>query len=158
MNLNPFAPIFDLVDTALDKFFPDADAEEKRGLEKFLTELRVRAGLIQGQLEINKEEAKHGSIFVAGWRPFIGWVCGCGLVYNFILHPLLCWGLGMLQAFEVVPFAVVMADKTVYKVIAPPSLDLGVIISLLSGMLGLGAIRSYEKKNGVARLSIKGGV
>lgn len=86
--------------------------------------------LVQGQLEINKTEAKHGNVFVAGWRPFIGWICGLGLAWNFVIAPLVSWG-----AF--------LAGVDIGNA---PSLDIGELITLLFGMLGLGGMRSYEKR------------
>lgn len=157
MNLNPFSAVFDLIDTAVDKVFPDADAEAKRKADKFMAELKGMLSLAIGQMEVNKEEAKHGSIFVAGWRPFIGWVCGAGLAYSFLIYPFLLWVFGLAQALEWIPMFILLKDGTRAAVTAPPAVDIGVIFSLVTGMLGLGATRSYEKKQGVARLSIKGG-
>lgn len=85
---------------------------------------------MQVQAEINRQEAQHRSIWVAGWRPFIGWVCGAGLAWSFILHPLLTWILKIF-APEVEP---------------PPPVEVGTLITLLGGMLGMTAARTYEKK------------
>jgi hypothetical protein len=95
-------------------------------------------GLVQGQLEINKVEAQHGSIFVAGWRPAVGWICGIALGWNFIVHPMLLW-----IAF-VVPEAPIDLSTA-------PQLDTGELMTVLLGMLGLGGLRTYEKRVGVAR-------
>ena len=92
-----------------------------QGLENALT---------TGQLEINKTEAQHDSIFVAGWRPFIGWVCGTALVYSFIIHPLLGWGLALCTSCVAV---------------APPMIEMGALMTVLLGMLGIGAQRSFDK-------------
>ena len=79
------------------------------------------------QLEVNKTEAAHKSLFVAGWRPFIGWCCGLGLLYSVLLAPLLdIW-------FEM------------------PAIDSSILMPTMTGMLGLGALRSYEKVKGVSR-------
>lgn len=96
---------------------------------------RIEAGLPAAQIEVNKVEAASTSLFVAGWRPFCGWVCGSALAYNFILQPFL--------AFFI----------TLYKWQAPPlpSLDIGALMTVLLGMLGLGGLRSYEKVQGVSR-------
>jgi hypothetical protein len=99
------------------------------------------SGLVQGQLDINKEEAKHPSIFVAGWRPFIGWVCGISLAYNFIAQPMLLW------LAWVIPEGADMANA--------PKLDVGDLMTILLGMLGLGGLRTYEKKIGEARENMK---
>lgn len=80
--------------------------------------------LIKIQNEVNKIEAQHRSIFVAGWRPFIGWVCGLALLYNFILRDIIAW---------------VIPDQI------PPALQMDQLITILLGMLGLGGLRTYEK-------------
>ena len=81
--------------------------------------------LIELQAEINKIEAQHRTIFVAGWRPFIGWVCGVALAYNFILRDLLVWFLSPEQV--------------------PPALQMEHLMTVLIGMLGLGGMRTFEK-------------
>lgn len=86
---------------------------------------------LQGQLDTNKQEAASQSLFVAGWRPFIGWVCGSGLAIQFIVNPIFTWIAAL--AKHPVQF---------------PSLDLGTLMTLLFGMLGLGAMRTYEKVQG----------
>lgn len=79
------------------------------------------------QLDVNKAEAAHKSLFVAGWRPFIGWCCGLGLLYSVLLAPLLdIW-------FEM------------------PAIDSSILMPTMTGMLGLGVLRSYEKVKGVSR-------
>ena len=82
----------------------------------------------KAQAEINKIEAQHKSLFVAGWRPFIGWVCGSALAFNFVLNPLITW---MSEIFA--------------KDVTPPVLDMGELYPLVLALLGLGAYRSYEK-------------
>ena len=81
--------------------------------------------LIELQGEINKIEAQHRTIFVAGWRPFIGWVCGFALAYNFVLRDMLIWYFG--------------------EVSAPPALQMEHLMTVLVGMLGLGGMRTFEK-------------
>ena len=87
------------------------------------------------QTEINKAEAENASIFVSGWRPFIGWVCGVSLGFNFIIRPLLNYIL--LVFFTETPIM--------------ESLDIGVLTTLVTGMLGFGALRTYEKNKDRAR-------
>lgn len=91
--------------------------------------------IVQGQLKVNMKEAEHSSIFVAGWRPFIGWVCGVGVAWNYVIQPLVMWG-----AFL---YGVDLKN--------PPQLDISDLLVLLGGMLGLGGLRTYEKSVGVAR-------
>ena len=87
------------------------------------------------QVELNKIEAAHKSLFVAGWRPFIGWVCGLALFYNFVLRDLMVWGL-MLSAQETPP---------------PPVLHIDVLTTILYALLGLGGMRTFEKLQGRAK-------
>lgn len=86
------------------------------------------------QIEVNKEEAKHRNIFVSGWRPFIGWICGGALAYHFVLQPVLAFTASALGSPIILP-----------------TFDMQSLLTVLMGMLGLGAMRSYEKVYGVAR-------
>jgi len=81
--------------------------------------------LISLQTKINEIEAGHRSIFVAGWRPFIGWICGIALAYNFIIRDLFIW---ILKPVDI-----------------PPALQMEHLMTVLLGMLGLGGLRTYEK-------------
>lgn len=114
---------------------PDPN-ERARAKEKVEGEmLSAMTSLVQGQLEINKEEAKHASIFVAGWRPGIGWICGIALGWNFIIQPIVSW----------------IAFASGVDLEGVPTLDTGELTTILLGMLGLGGLRTYEKRLGVAR-------
>jgi hypothetical protein len=81
------------------------------------------------QIDVNKQEARHRTIFVAGWRPFIGWVCGVALLYNFILRDIFAWVIRLHDA----------------SIEAPPELAMEHLMTVLIGMLGLGGMRTYEK-------------
>ena len=121
------------------RFIPDKNAREQ-AREQFESQMLVAmTGLVQGQLEINKVQAQHGSVFVAGARPAIMWICGAGIAWNFVVKPILMWG-----AF------VVGIDLT-----EAPELDTSELTTILLGMLGLGGLRTYEKRLGVARNSVK---
>lgn len=121
-----------------DKERLDAQIEmQKLGIEV----AKVEAGLVQGQLEINKTEAQHTNIFVSGWRPAIGWIGATSMAYQFILYPLLVWGWSLLQANGWVP-----TDMR-----PPPMLDTEALWVILSGMLGIAGLRSVEKVRGVAQ-------
>ncbi len=119
----------------LDKIFPDKTKADEAKLKLLelqqqgaLAELEATAKLAQGQLAINVEEAKSSNIFVAGWRPSIGWVCSIALAYEFLIRPVAI-GFGYSQF---------------------PDLPMGDLNTLLFGMLGLGALRTVEKVKGVA--------
>ena len=87
------------------------------------------------QLQINLAEAQHSSVFVAGWRPFIGWVCGMSIANNYILRP---WAIAVLS--------------TMGKTFEFPVIDLTLMIPIMTGMLGIAGMRSYEKKNGISKI------
>ena len=126
----------DLITT--DKERLSAELELRRlGLE----EGRIEADLVRGQLQVNQAEATSSSLFVAGWRPAIGWIGAGALGYQFLLYPLLVWVWSLLQARGVVP-----GDLQ-----PPPMLDTSALWVVLSGMLGIAGLRSVEKVKGVAR-------
>ena len=111
----------------LDKFIEDKDQKNALAHEIATMSERHANEALKGQLEINKVEAAHKSLFVAGWRPAIGWVCMLGLLYNTIIANVLSiW-------------------------IEVPEVDTTLLVPVMMGMLGLGAMRSYEKVNHVSR-------
>lgn len=119
-----------------DKERLDAEIEMRRvGIEA----AKIDAGLLAGQHEINKEEAKHQSIFVAGWRPAVGWVCVVALGYQFVLYPLLTWAWAWLQSAGFVDAALS----------PPPLLDVDALMVLITGLLGLAGARTFERVKGV---------
>ncbi len=115
----------------IDQFVETDD--EKRAAEIIKARMMMKPSL--AQIELNKIEAGHRSIFVAGWRPFIGWVCGFALAYNFIIRDLIAW---------------VMVN-TGATASLPPDLAIGELMTVLLGMLGLGAMRTAEKFGGKAK-------
>lgn len=126
-------PLFSFGEKLLDKFVttPEEKARAQFELTKLLTETESKELL--AQLEINAREASHASIFVAGWRPFVGWICGFGLLYQAVIHNLLAW----------------MAKANGWEL--PPTPDTDILIYVLGGLLGLGTLRTYEKKSGVTK-------
>lgn len=110
--------------------------EERQNAKLRLIELQQKGQL--AQLAVNATEAQHENIFVAGWRPFIGWVCGIAFAYNFILQPMLTFG--------------IWAASTYFGVVVPfdqlPDLDMTSLLTVLGGILGLGTLRTYEKATG----------
>lgn len=116
--------------TVLDKFIPDPEARAK-------AEEALRNALLswdQGQMQVNAAEAASRSLFVAGWRPFIGWVCGATLAWQYVLVPLALWA----------------AAIGGVHLPTPPSLD-DILWQLMFAMLGMGGLRTFEKIKGVAR-------
>lgn len=124
-------PVSDLLKQVIPDPNARKEAEEKLELLEQSGELQV----ILGQLGINQTEAAHKSLFVAGWRPFVGWTCGVSLAYNFVLYPFL-------------QFVCVLVMDSPPEF---PVLDTGELMTVLLGMLGLGGLRTYEKYKGVSR-------
>ena len=140
MALDPVTAGIGLVDTFIGKFVKDKDLAAKLQAEARSQEFSGDVSLALGQIEINKVMAANGSIFVSGARPFIMWVCGFGLAYAFILSPMM-------------RFVATIAMDTPPEF---PILDLSELTPILLGILGLGGMRSYEKRHNVARSSLKG--
>ncbi len=106
------------------------DPNKRREIELKLAQLEQ--AINQGQIEINKTEAKHASVFVAGWRPFLGWVGGSAMAYVFILSPLIEWAC------------------SIYGLsIEPPQIDGTMLFNLVLALLGFGGLRTFEKTKGV---------
>lgn len=118
----------------LDQFIEDKDQNARLAHEISTMAERHAQDLAKGQLEVNKAEAASRNVFVAGWRPFIGWVCGVAMAYNYVLQPMLIFGLAQ-------------ADYLVTL----PSIDLSEMMPVLLGMLGLGGLRSFEKFKGLSK-------
>ena len=134
MSLDPVTALLDVGGKLIDKLFPDPTQKAAANYELLklhqqgeLALLAQEVALAKTQTDVNQEEAKSTNWFVSGWRPYIGWICGTGLAYQFLVYPILI-------AFQ---------PKIV-------SLDMGTLITLLAGMLGLGTLRSFEKSKGVA--------
>lgn len=145
MSFDPISALFGIGETLVNRLVadPNAKAEQLFRLEELrqqgdLAQLQAHIQSLVGQLEINKTEAQHKSIFVAGWRPFVGWICGLSLAYAAMIEPLarfICAAYGV-------------ADEL-------PHVDSMLTMQVLFGMLGLGAYRTYEKKQGVASDTMK---
>ena len=145
MSFDPISALFDLGKSAIDKIWPDPikRAEELRKLEEMkqrgdLEELNAQVKLLTGQMEVNKIEASSKNVFVAGWRPFVGWVCGLGLAYASIIEPLMRF----------------IASTNGYEG-EFPVIDTSITMQVLLGMLGLGVMRTREKEKGVHKDSLK---
>ena len=123
------------VSNLLGKFIEDKDMKNKLAHEVATMDENHAQELAKGQLEINKAEAQHKSIFVAGWRPFIGWTCGIALAWHFVLQPLIM--------FLSVLFGLTLPEL--------PAFDMGSLMTVLMGMLGLGGLRTYEKQKGLTK-------
>tara|TARA_Y100001963_G_scaffold145142_1_gene218318 strand:+ start:833 stop:1228 length:396 start_codon:yes stop_codon:yes gene_type:complete len=119
----------------LDKFIEDKDQKNALAHE-IATLAQKQAHEAQlAQVEVNKQEAQHRSIFVAGWRPFVGWVCGIALAYHFVLAPIILFSVSI----------------TGVQIPELPSFNMETLTTVLLGMLGLGGLRSFEKYKGVSK-------
>jgi len=118
----------------LDKFIEDKDQKNALAHQIATMSERHAQELAKGQLEVNKAEAASASLFVAGWRPAVGWVCVLGMASNFVLIPM-------------VNFILALAESS----ITVPLIDTSTMMPVLLGMLGLGAMRSAEKIKKVSR-------
>ena len=118
----------------LDKVIEDKDQKNALAHEIATMAERHAQELAKGQLEVNKAEAAHKSLFVAGWRPFIGWICGVAMLANFLLIPMANFVLDLTGSTNTIPL-----------------IELETMMPVLMGMLGLGAMRSYEKVKKVSR-------
>ncbi len=113
----------------LDKFIPDADEKAQLAHEiATLAQKQAHESAI-AQVKVNEKEAQHRSIFIAGWRPFVGWTCGVALFYHFIVQPVLMF----------------FMDKPA------PSFDMSTLSTILMGMLGLGGLRTFEKYKSITK-------
>lgn len=133
MNPLLIAPILDLGKNLLDRFFPNPE-EKAKAEAQFLQMLQEQElKKIIAQLEINAAEAANPHLFVAGWRPFIGWCCGAGFLWATIGQPVFAW----------------VATAKGWP--APPEIDTEVLLYVLGGMLGLGTLRTFEKTKNVTK-------
>lgn len=141
LDLTGLGSLFDFGGKLIDKIFPDPQKAQEAKIELFklqqsgeLAVLAAETSLAKGQLDVNLEEAKSANWWVSGWRPACGWVGAAGLAYSAILEPFARFvaavGFGYMGVF--------------------PVLDTTITMQILFGLLGLGAMRSYDKKNKVA--------
>lgn len=126
LDLTGLGAVSDLAGSVINKIWPDKTEAEKQ-------QLAAAVSLVQSQLEVNKVEAASPSVFVSGWRPFIGWVCGTACAWNWIGLPIAKMGLLMYgHPLDLAPA------------------DISEMMPVLMGLLGLGSLRTFEKVKGVA--------
>lgn len=120
---DPISEGIGLARDLIGRFFPDKSEEERNQLALALVEL-------QGQLATNTAEASNPSVFVSGWRPFVGWICGTGFAVQYVVGPFVTWGSALWG-----------------HTVNLPGLDVAALSTLLLGMLGLGGMRTVERLN-----------
>lgn len=140
MSFTGLSEAFNLGSKILDKLFPDPQKKQEAQIELLrleqsgvLAQLDSETKLALAQNEVNKQEAASPNWFIAGWRPFIGWSCGFIFCANYIGVPFLAW---ISPLFDIPP---------------PPRLEIGEVLPVLLGMLGLGSMRSVEKVKGALK-------
>jgi hypothetical protein len=126
---------------SVGKVASDLITTDKERIELELEGRRIDQATDLAQMEVNKTEAQNQNLFVAGWRPAVGWVGAAAMAYQFLAYPLLVWSWTWMQAEQIVP----------QDVKPPPMLDTEALWVILSGMLGIAGMRSFEKTRGVAR-------
>lgn len=119
----------------LDKFIEDKDAKNAMAHEIATMAEKAAHEAAMAQIEVNKAEAQHKSLFVSGWRPSVGWICSIAMGYHFVLQP-------------VIVFAATAAGATLPDL---PEFDMDSLMTVLLGMLGLGGLRTYEKQKGLTK-------
>ena len=131
-------PILGLAKVAgeiVDQLWTSDEEKDEARFKREALKAKLESAVLQEVHATNRAEATHRSIFVAGWRPYIGWTCGTALAYHFLAHPLIAWAVAI-WAPHITP---------------PPDIDVAALYPLLMGMLGLGAVRTYEKVKGAAK-------
>ena len=118
----------------LDKFIEDKDQKNQLAHEISTMAERHAQELAKGQLEINKAEAQSRNVFIAGWRPFLGWTMGFAMAYNYVIQPIAIFVLGQLD-----------------YLVTLPALDMTEMMPVLLGMLGLGSQKKNKKKIGISK-------
>ena len=133
--INAATPALGQLFGLVDSLFTTEDEREKAKLK--VLELHHQGAL--GQLAVNQVEAAHENIFVAGWRPFIGWICGLSFAWSFLLFPI----------FTAIVSYIAQINEVQVDFGGVPQADMEVMLPVMMGMLGLGALRSWEKINNV---------
>lgn len=135
MAFDPITAALQLGSTLIDRLVPDKTAAAAAKVQLIEMQTKGELDQITGQLTVDQAEAGSKSTFVAGWRPFVGWACGAAFIYAFIVQP-------MTQA-------VLVIFHSNFDPAKMPKLDITEMLPVLFAMLGMGALRSFDKTNGV---------
>jgi hypothetical protein len=133
MNPLILGPVLEIGRSILERLFPDPTEKAKAEADMLILLQTHDLQRVLGQLEVNAREATSPHMFVAGWRPFVGWCCGAGFLWATIGQPVFGW----------------VATAKGWP--PPPQIDTDVLLYVLGGMLGLGTLRSFEKAKGVSK-------
>lgn len=134
MAFDPLSAALDIGGKLIDRLWPDPTKAAEAKLELLKLQQSGELQIIAGQLAINAEEAKSSSVFVSGWRPFIGWTCGTAFALHFVVFPILNFIMVSLGFSEV-----------------SLTFDMTTLLTVLGGMLGIGGLRTIEKLQGVTK-------
>jgi len=137
MNPIVLGGIIDSVGKVIDNIW----TSDKEKLELALKEKEIDASIAQSQMAVNQQEAAHANLFVAGWRPAIGWIGATVIAYQFLFYPLMTWIWVFGQGNNWIP-------QTLNP---PPMIKADELWVIITGMLGIAGLRSWDKKNGVSR-------
>lgn len=133
MNPLLLAPVLEIGRSIIERLFPDAEERARKEAELLILMQTQDMQKVLAQLEVNAKEAAHPSLFVSGWRPWVGWCCGAGFMWAAIGQPIFAW-IGVAKGWP-----------------APPVIDSEILLYVLGGMLGLGTLRTVEKSKGAAK-------
>jgi len=133
MNPLILGPLLDMGSRLISRLVPDKEEARKAEVEFLRAAMDGELKQVIAQLEINAREAGHPSVWVAGWRPFFGWVGGAAFAYSVIIQPILTW------------WAYAHGHS------APPNVESDLLWVVITGMLGIGGLRTYEKRQGVTK-------
>ena len=122
-----------LADSVITRIWPDKSERDRWAYQLAIKEAMLEAESVKGQLMVNAAEARSKRMWVAGWRPTIGWVCALSFAWQFFVQPLFTYVL-IVAGVDIPPL---------------PTFDNTMLNTVLMGMLGLGAFRSYEKVRGI---------
>lgn len=123
------------VSNILDKFVEDKDQKAKLAHEIATMSDKHAQEIALAQISVNAAEAASGSLFKGGWRPCVGWVCAIAFFYHFVGQPIIIFIVALAGA-EIPPL---------------PEFDMGTLLTVLGGMLGIGSLRTYEKQKGITK-------
>lgn len=129
LDVTGLGSIADLIKSGIERIWPNKTEQEKAQAALLMAQLEGEIRLAEGQLKVNEAEATAGK---GGWRTFTGYVCGVALAAHYLVFPMLTWICALFG-----------------KIVQPPTLDIGNLMTLLLGMLGLGGLKTFEKTKGV---------
>lgn len=139
MSLDPITAGIDLVSGIVSRIWPDASADEQAKLVLALQQDKDFAQLMTAQVNANAAEAANPNMFVSGWRPFIGWVCGLAMAWVYMVEPII----------------VFIGSASGHPITNLPTFNSSDMMNVLFGMLGMGGLRTFEKVKGVARTTLQ---